>query len=618
MLKYKIMLKKLTLILFTLTLAFRCDFYDLEINEDPNNPLTTTTDLLLPSIEIGWAFDYQSFHNTAGGIMGHTDEDDGLAFSQTSFDALWNSIYLEEAADLDEYIKAASATNDAGQYLTPGALGIGEVMKAFIFTTMVDMFGDVPFSESSLGNDNANVNPVYDDEQEIYAACLALLDSAVVHFAASTSDPLGDLIYGGNMDSWGLAANSLKLKVLMNARYSPDFSYGAGVVTEIQNLFDNADDLLITQNSQNFEFQYNTNQDQGQRHPWTGNVYAGDNQFSYISHQLMYEMMINRDPRIPYYFHRQTYAILDQEDPTQKNTTPCSQNSACIYGYMALNDGVLQELASAGVTAGPYSSLASYISGFFGRDKGDPSGIPLDGALRLAPGIYPMGGNFDSGTPAQITNSTGLGFGDGFTHFITAPMVQMYKMEHLFETGATGTMEAELELFIRLSMEIVDDVAASVTADAPSITSDLSETTHHEYLNAPYFGTDQAGDEDITAGYLGEALARYAAAGDKRAAVFKEVWYSMWGSGVEIYNSHRRSDYPKMKLSQSSTRGIADIQYPTFRATSTAAGQRDFPTIFNYPLGEFNLNSSFPEGGSTRNSDSGATVFWDNSAFKYN
>ena len=100
--------------------------------------------------------------------------------------------------------------------------------------------------------------------------------------------------------------------------------------------------------------------------------------------------------------------------------------------------------------------------------------------------------------------------------------------------------------------------------------------------------------------------------------MFKEVWYSMWGSGVEIYNSHRRSDYPKMKLSQSSTRGIADIQYPTFRATSTAAGQRDFPTIFNYPLGEFNLNSSFPEGGSTRNSDSGATVFWDISAFKYN
>jgi hypothetical protein len=483
---------------------------------------------------------------------------------------------------------------------------------------MVDMFGPVPYSESSMGNDDANVNPKYDDEIEIYTSCLSLLDSAVVHFAASTSDPQGDLIYGGNMASWTKAAHSIKLKVLMNARYAPGFSYGAGTVSEIQNLFDNADELLITSNSDNFEFQYNTNQDQGQRHPWTLDVYPGDNQFSYISHQLMYEMLINKDPRIPYYFHRQTYAILDQEDPTQKNTTPCSQNSACIYGYMALNDDILQELTSAGVDKGPYSSLGAYISGFFGRDKGDPSGIPLDGALRLAPGIYPMGGNFDDGTPGQIYNSTGLGYGDGFTHFVTAPMVQMYKMEHLFEIGATGTMEAELEQFIRLSMGLVDDLAASVTASAPAITSDLSETTHHTFLNPPYYGVDQGGDEDITQGYLGEALARYAAAGNKRSAVFKEVWYSMWGSGVEIYNSHRRSDYPKMKLSQSSTRGIADIQYPTFRATSTAAGQRDFPTIFNYPLGEFNLNSSFPEGGSTRNSDSGATVFWDISAFRYN
>ena len=78
----------------------------------------------------------------------------------------------------------------------------------------------------------------------------------------------------------------------------------------------------------------------------------------------------------------------------------------------------------------------------------------MDGSLRLAPGVYPMGGNFDSGTPSQITNSTGLGLGDGFTHFVTAPMVQMYKMEHLFEKGSTGSMALELERFITLSMDL--------------------------------------------------------------------------------------------------------------------------------------------------------------------
>jgi hypothetical protein len=404
----------------------------------------------------------------------------------------------------------------------------------------------------------------------------------------------------------------------MNARYKADFTYGSGVSNEIDLLFADAANLLITENSENFEFQYNTNQDQFQRHPWTGSVYSGDNSFSYISHQLMYEMLINRDPRIPFYFHRQSYAILDQEDPTQKNTTPCSQNSACIYGYMALNDNILQELSSAGVTASIYPSFASYISGFFGRDKGDPSGIPLDGALRLAPGVYPMGGNFDSGTPSQITNSTGLGLGDGFTHFVTAPMVQMYKMEHLFEKGSTGSMALELESFINLSMDLVNSVASDVSADAPDITSDLSVTTHHEYLNVPGYGVDQLGAIDDGAGYMGEAMTRYNNAVNKQAAVFKEVWYSMWGSGVEVYNAHRRSGYPKLKDAQSSTRGVTDIQYPTFRATSTAAGQRNFPTIFNYPLGEFNLNSSFPEGGQLRNSDSGATVFWDASAYTYN
>ena len=90
-------------------------------------------------------------------------------------------------------------------------------------------------------------------------------------------------------------------------------------------------------------------------------------------------------------------------------------------------------------------------------------------------------------------------------------------------------MNAELELFIRLSMDLVNSAASSVGGVAPDITSDLSETTHHEYLNSPYYGVDQACDEDITAGYLGEALARYEGTQDKRAAVFKEVWYSMWG-----------------------------------------------------------------------------------------
>jgi hypothetical protein len=34
--------------------------------------------------------------------------------------------------------------------------------------------------------------------------------------------------------------------------------------------------------------------------------------------------------------------------------------------------------------------------GYFGRDHGDPSGIPPDGQYRTAWGIYPAGGDFDA------------------------------------------------------------------------------------------------------------------------------------------------------------------------------------------------------------------------------
>ena len=84
------MLKKLTLIFFTLTLAFRCDFYDLEINEDPNNPLSTTTNLFFHSIQINWASYYKYVHDVSGGIIGHTSNSNNLSFSQTSFDGILN------------------------------------------------------------------------------------------------------------------------------------------------------------------------------------------------------------------------------------------------------------------------------------------------------------------------------------------------------------------------------------------------------------------------------------------------------------------------------------------------------------------------------------------------
>ncbi|MFT4737698.1 MAG: hypothetical protein ACI92W_001812, partial [Paraglaciecola sp.] len=557
------MLKKFTLVAATMFFAFSCDFYDLDINVDPNNPIVTTADLLLPSIQYDWAGDYQFMHNVSAGIMGHTSNSDGLGFTQNSFDGIWRSVYLNEVADLDEYIKSAGVTDANDVLLTPAALAVGQVLKAHIFTTMVDLFGDVPFSEASLGNDDGNVNPAFDAQADIYTACFELVDQAIANLDVAVLEPEGDLIYRGDIDSWKAAAYSLKLKMLIQVRGATGFSYGSGVDAEIRDLIDNNSGEMISSNADNFGFRYNTNVDQGQRHPWMGAVYGGDNAFSYISHQLMYEMLINGDPRIAYYFNRQTTAILDQEDPTDQNTTPCSQNSACIYGYMVLNENVMTELQGAGVITDVTSNGdRGYIASFFGRDKGDPSGVPLDGALRTAPGVYPMGGQFDDGV-SKINSSDGLGLGDGSTFFITAPMVSLYKMEAYLQIyNDEAAARTELANFLDLSFDLVESASTAIAGtDATAMTAAaISAATAHDHVVDP-------------ADYTIAALARYDAAGDKMNVVFKEAWYSMWGAGLELYNSHRRSDYPRMKAEQSGSRGIADIQYPTFRATGGTSGQ---------------------------------------------
>ena len=63
-------------------------------------------------------------------------------------------------------------------------IGMGEVMQAYTLLTLVDFFGDVPYSEALLGAEN--LNPALDSGQSVYNAALALLDSAAVSYTHLT------------------------------------------------------------------------------------------------------------------------------------------------------------------------------------------------------------------------------------------------------------------------------------------------------------------------------------------------------------------------------------------------------------------------------------------------
>ena len=125
--------------------------------------------------------------------------------------------------------------------------------------TLVDYFGDIPYSEAILGSENKN--PKLDDDAEIYANVETLLDEALVEFAKKDKGVSGDLFYGGNKSKWIKFVNTLKLKLYIQTRLV-DSAVGA----KINAL--RTDGNLILEKADDFQFSYSsTDANPDSRHP---------------------------------------------------------------------------------------------------------------------------------------------------------------------------------------------------------------------------------------------------------------------------------------------------------------------------------------------------------------
>ncbi len=528
-----------------------CDLFDLDINTDPNNPAQASPELLLTSAEYSIAASMAGGVNNAQmGFCGLISDFDSWNLFNTTFNGFWNSIYAGPLKDLEGIIAASDVDrNNDGRPDSPHYLGIAQTLKAYVFATLVDLFGDVPFSEA-LQADNPEKpikNPKFDKDSEVYAACIALLDKAIANLALGSPVPVrGDAIYNGNAARWSKVAHTLKLRMLLNTRI-----VNPGAKAQIEALLADPS-KLISAPADDFQFQFSKLVTPDNRHPWYQDVYAVDeNGFGYILHQLMVEMLEDQDPRVPFYFRRQTTTVLDQTDPSQRNTTPCSMTVGCQYGYLVLNNNVRQRIFG---TTDLSASQIAYLAGFFGRDRADPAGIPLDGALRLTPGVYPAGGFYDN--PANVGSSVrpatpNAAPGGGIFPILMSYNTLYYHIEAILAMGSPGDARALFETAIRRHIDKV--VSFSRAADANAI--------------APSTAAIDA--------YVDKWLTRYDNASGNNAklnVVLKQLWTSSWGNGYEIYNAIRRTGLPNT------------LQEPinTF--------SRNFPLRLPYPQVELTLN----------------------------
>ncbi len=566
--------------------AGSCELTDLNINNDPNSPTKANSLLLLPSAQLGltgWMF---AINNDAHGFVGILSSNDNYNLTNVTYNGFWNGFFTGGGKDLDELIKGA---NTAGNQ--PHFLGIAQAMKAYYYGTMVDMFGDVPYSEAFKANEVSPITtPKFDKDRDVYDAVIKLCDEALVNLNKTQGVPIKttgtdklDVFYDGEISNWKLAVNSIKFRLLMNAR-----RVRSTAKTEIEAVLRAG---VITNATSDFKFTYNSLKTPDGRHPWAQFAYSGDNNFTYFSHQIMAEMIENDDPRLPFYFRRQTRRILDQKDATDRNTTPCNGVASCTYGYMVLNPKIVNRLlvdkgkvplsvgsnlkaitdifVSAGNNAAAiqnnlinnfrytpeqaktiYDEL-TFLAGYFGRDKGDFSGVPQDVNFRTAPGVYPAGGLYDGREIEVLPTNGNSGKGQGVFPLITNFQVAFMKAEAILSLGIAGNARDEFKKAMEQQMKFVENVGLDNDVKAKKM--DAAVVT--KYVNSFLDKYDKAVTNE-----------------QKLNVVLKQAWFSNFGNGIEIYNAFRRTGYPN------------DIQLNVMRPP------RQFALRLPYPQQELTYN----------------------------
>ena len=132
----------------------------------------------------------------------------------------WSDLYYN--ASSYNFVKQYAQKNGAGFYEA-----ISRIMIAHDFQILVDVYGNIPYTESLQGVSIRT--PKYDNGLDIYKDLFRQLDTAIALLqgpsAAASSNPKissTDLVFKGNADMWIKFANTLKLRMLVHTADVPE------------------------------------------------------------------------------------------------------------------------------------------------------------------------------------------------------------------------------------------------------------------------------------------------------------------------------------------------------------------------------------------------------------
>lgn len=180
-------------------------------------------------------------------------------------------------------------------------LNCGRVVLYDQAAQIVDLWGDIPFSQAGSLNTDRVVKPAaFDDAAALYDTLITGLDKvnsylATAQFSVETQATFkkADIMLGGDLMAWRRYANSLRLRLLMHTSYVKESTAKAAVAAM---LADPAKYPLVTDNSQNVLVKMSPNTLKSDiQSALTGSPYAP-------AFLLDTVMAANNDPRVDVYW----------------------------------------------------------------------------------------------------------------------------------------------------------------------------------------------------------------------------------------------------------------------------------------------------------------------------
>ena len=508
-------LTKVSLIAIVFLVA-SCESLD-EINVNPNGVPTSqaNANLLMPGIQRGIATSLLNLgYQDIAGTVQHTQKDGWwTGHNQYEWGLVdWNGWYglLRTNRFLGERAAKENLEFHNGVHLT---------LRALIFGTITDLWGDAPYTNALKGDQiGADFEyPAYDSQEIIYKGVIADLQAAAKIFATGKNVgiiPNYDLFFAGNATKWHQFTNSLLLRYAMRissklpdlAKSTIESVYSSGVYLKSA-----ADDVAINYIGASSADSW----------PTAADFDAGSN-FRRLkpASTLINKLVADNDPRLPIWT-RPVHCRWVEDVTLNTAVDPfIRKNGVIVNGVKSYSDArYLTEIAAGGKFTRHYNPT------LLGKklDTGNYVGVP---PAELEPSEY----NLNPTPGQQVENQHVSQLADVYRNksggilrarIISASEVHFILAEAALKGWSAGAAKSNYDQAIKLSLDTwgVGRGYNAIIAN-PSVS---------------YNGTHKQ--------------------------IIEQKWVASWTAATEAWFDYRRTGFPELKVGPGSPEPVVAIRF---------------------------------------------------------